>query len=196
MNATRTDSDTLVKDNSTKIVQLSVSNAQIADQNKSLITGADRTEQYLRVNNVEIVGLTAATPESSDETNVLNFFNEILEVNISTDDIDICHEIPSKRRDKKLVIICKFISRKSKLLVLSAKSQLREYNQDRKADDTILLYEHLSPSNRELYIRAAKLKYDLGYKFLWTKNGFPFLRKSEGTQVFKIKSADDLSKII
>ena len=83
----------------------------------------------------------------------------MLEVHVTLCDIDICHSIPSKRRDKKHVIIRKFISRKSKTDVLSAKAILREYN-DSNPDSTILMYEHLSPSNRELYIKAAKLKYD------------------------------------
>ena len=120
-------------------------------------------DQYLRVNNVEIAGLSPSTKECSDEDNAITFFEEILEVPITRADIDICHDVPSKRRDKKYVIICKFITRKSKNEVLSAKAKLREYN-DRNPDDTILMYEHLSPANRELYIKAAKLKYELKFK--------------------------------
>ena len=190
-----------IKDNSTKIVQLSVKTAQLNDKTVqlndlciSLTADAERVDQYLRVNNVEIVGLATSTKEISDEDNALNFFKEVLEVPISPDEIDICHEVPSKRRDRKNVVICKFISRKSKVSVLLAKSKLREYN-ERNEDSTILLYEHLSPSNRELYIKAAKLKYDLKFKYFWTKNGFPFLRKAEGTTVFKIKSIEDLALV-
>lgn len=155
----------------------------------------DRTEQYLRVNNVEIARLGKSTVDKTDEDMEVSFFNEILKVEVKKAEIDICHVIPSKRRDNKNVLVCKFISRKSKLNVLSAKANLREYNIDKTKENNILLYEHLSPLNRVLYAKASKLKTDLDYKFLWTKNGFPFLRKDENARVFKITCLDDLELV-
>ena len=187
--------------NSTKIVELAVENARITSENKAIVTKLsemktqlDRTEQYLRVNNVEIAGLEESSEGNSDEQIALTFFNDLLGVPITKDEIDICHAIPSNRRDKKHVVVCKFISRRSKLNVLAGKEKLRQYNKDNERK-TIFLYEHLSPTNRELYAKAGKFKFDNGFKFLWTKNGFPFLRKDENSQVYKVTSLDDLNSI-
>ena len=56
-----------------------------------------------------------------DKSVLLDFFNNILDVNVTTNDIDICHEIPSRQMDEKRVIVCKFISRKTKIDILNAK---------------------------------------------------------------------------
>ena len=79
--------------------------------------------------------------------------------------------------------------------VLGAKEKLTNRNKPLKTEETNLLYEHLSPSNRELYIKAARLRYDNDYKFLWTRNGISFLRKDENSRTYKITSADVLDTI-
>ena len=201
LNATLLNIRTELRSNSDKIVQLTVNNNLLSGMIKTnqaelldLKSQIDRTEQYLRVNNVEIAGLELSTKERTDESIALSFFNDLLEVPVVSDDIDICHVIPSKRRDKKNVMVCKFLSRKTKLKVLSAKSKLRVYNGDNE-DNTILLYEHLSPLNRILYAKASKVKLDLKFKFLWMKNGFPFLRQDDNSRVFKITSFEDLESV-
>ena len=184
------------KANSTKIVELTVNNFKLAKEidglHKELKECKDtlnNTEQYLRVNNVEIVGLPLV---DSDEKTAVDLFNNILDVSILPEDIDICHRVPSKRKDKKSVMVCKFLSRKSKIAVLGAKEKLRDHNKNLKKEKKIFLYEHLSPSNRELYIKAAKVRFE---KDLWTRNGVPFLRKDDTSPSFKIISSEILDTI-
>ena len=66
-------------------------------------THLNNIEQYLRVNNLEIVGVPEATENLTDEATLLEIFNSIpdLPETITAKDIDICHIIPSNRRDKK-----------------------------------------------------------------------------------------------
>ena len=53
-------------------------------------------EQYLRINNIEIVGLT--TEENDNEEDViLEVLNNLEDINITSGDIDISHAICSKR---------------------------------------------------------------------------------------------------
>ena len=81
-------------------------------------------EQYLRVNNLEIVGLPPAESQGTPiEDTLLEIFNGLPELSkqVSPDDIDICHIMPSDRKDDKLVVACRFISRKMKLDILQAK---------------------------------------------------------------------------
>ena len=132
-------------------------------------------EQYLRVNNLEIMGVPEeATENLTDEATLLEIFNSIpdLPETITEKDIDICHIIPSNRRDKKNVAICKFVSRKTKLSLLEAKRKTRNF---KFADNDIYINEHLSPLNRHLFSLASRKKLENNFKFLWTKHGKVFL---------------------
>ena len=79
-------------------------------------------EQYLRVNNVEIVGLPEPSDDETNEDVILSALNSLPELTfqLTSEHIDISHPIPSKSRDHKRVSICKFISRKAKIDVLEA----------------------------------------------------------------------------
>ena len=108
-------------------------------------------------------------------------------------DINICHEIPSKRRDGKRVVICKFMTRKSKLALMKAKKGLS--NPLKYGNNIIFVNEHLSPNNRRLFALASAKKRELNFKFLWTKHGTAHLRKSKGSPVFSITCDVDLDKL-
>ena len=62
-------------------------------------------EQYLRVNNLEFVGLPEAQDEASNESVILAAINSLEELTyeITKDHIDISHPIPSRRGDGKRV---------------------------------------------------------------------------------------------
>ena len=151
-------------------------------------------EQYLRVNNLEIVGVPEATENLTDEATLLEIFNSIpdLPEPITEKDIDICRIIPSNRRDKKNVAICKFVSRKTKLSLLEAKRKTRNF---KFADNDIYINEHLSPLNRHLFSLASRKKLENNLKFLWTKHDKVFLRKNENADVLHIVSEESRSKI-
>ena len=78
-------------------------------------------QQYLRINNIEVVGIPEKVIIGNEEilldteNSLIDFFNNELNLNIAAHDIDICHEIPSRRLDEKRVVVCKFISRKDKI---------------------------------------------------------------------------------
>ena len=50
----------------------------------------------------------------------------------------------------------------------------------------LFINEHLSPKNRHLFELAREKKNVLNYKFLWTKNGYVYLRRNEQSLVYKI----------
>jgi hypothetical protein len=145
-------------------------------------------EQYLRINNLEVVGLPVADdPGITVESTLLEIFNALPELidKISPDDIDIAHVIPSKRHDKKIVAVCKFVSRKTKQKIIEAKKKTREH---KFKDEIVYINDHLSPSNRKLFALASEKKKQLGFKFLWTKQGSIFMRKDEYADVLWIDS--------
>ena len=147
------------------------------DKIKDHETHLNNIEQYLRVNNLEIVVVPEATENLSDEAILLEIFNSLPELpeSITEKDIDICHIIPSNRKDKKNVAICKFVSRKTKLSLLDAKRKTRNFKY---ANNDIYINKHLSPFNRHLFSLAFCKKQENNLKFLWSKHGKVYLRKN------------------
>ena len=148
-----------------------------------LRTDLDEINQYLRVNNIEIVGLPSPDENSNDENLVVDFINNNLGYELKADDIDICHEIPSRRKDKKRVVICKFVRRKSKYDILAAKKIKPKITI---SDNEIFINEHFSPSNRRLFAIASEKKRQCEYKFLWSRNGQIYLRKNDSSEVIHV----------
>ena len=123
----KTENVTLRKDN--EMILASSSNMKegifrLEDKLNSQEIHINGIDQYLRVNNLEIVGLPPAEPQGTPiEDTLLEIFNGLPELSkqVSPDDIDICQVMPSDRKDSKLVAVCRFISRKMKLDILQAK---------------------------------------------------------------------------
>ena len=162
------------------------------DKIKDHETHLNDIEQYLRVNNLEIAGVPEATENLSDEEILLEVFNSLPELpeSITEKDIDICHIIPSNRKDKKNVAICKFVSRKTKLSLLDAKRKTQNFKY---ADNDNYFNEHLSLFNRHLFSLAFRKKQENHLKFLWPKHGKVFLRENENSEVLHIVSEESLS---
>lgn len=154
-------------------------------------------QQYLRINNLEIVGLPEPNPGESEETLLVNALNSLEGIDnpINPEDIDISHPLNSNRRDEKSVHVIRFISRKTKNTILTAKKQ--DANKQFKfRDRDIYINEHLSKYNRGLFAAAQEKKRALDYKFCWTRGGVVNMRKTETSQVITISSIDDLAALV
>lgn len=63
------------------------------------------------------------------------------------------------------------------------------------ARSKIFIFEHLSIELRKTYINAKLFQRNNNYKFLWTRDGKIFLRKSEDSKVIRVLPHTDLSRI-
>ena len=117
---------------------------------------------YHRVDNIEVVGLPTPIDGESDEDLLLECLNSLPVEPVSSNGISICHEVPSRRKDKR-VMVCKFVKRKSKIAVLKAKKE-----------------------NPQLFSAASQLKRDIGLKFVWSKNGVVYMRQNDESPIFKV----------
>ena len=104
----------------------SINIQNIETQLRQVQKSVNNIEQYLRVNNIEIVGLPDPTENQSHEEVILEAINSLenLAYEVTRDDIDISHPIPTRRRDGKKSAVCRFLSRKTKIDVLDAKKKL------------------------------------------------------------------------
>lgn len=59
----------------------------------------------------------------------------------------------------------------------------------------IFVFEHLNSSFRKTYIIAKKFQKNNQYKYLWTRDGKIFLRRTDDSAIIRVMSYTDLSKI-
>lgn len=171
----------------------------LADEIESLKKQLSEIDQYLRINNLEIVGLPEPRhgegDQEEDETEeelILDALNTLhgLSAPIRPEDIDISHPLNTRRRDGKNVHVVKFISRKKKAEIFTKKKS--ETNRNYKfRGNNVFINEHLSPKNRSLFATANEKKRTLGFKHLWTRGGTVLMRKTDESPVFTITCEDD-----
>lgn len=166
---------------------------------EDLRSKVNEMDQYLRVNNLEFVGLPAPIVDTgeTEESVIVNACNSLagLSVVVRPEDIDISHPLPSNRRDGKPVHIAKFVSRKTKFAILAAKRS--DANRQFKfRDQDVYINEHLNKQNRGLFAAANEKKRALGYKFLWTKGGVVNMRKTDTSDVIVINQESDFLKVV
>ena len=154
-------------------------------------------QQYLRVNNLEVVGLPKKNDHESEETLLVNALNQLegLDEIVRPEDIDISHPLPSNRKDNKQVHVVRFISRKTKFMILNAK-KLEANKQFQFRGNDVYINEHLSKNNRSLFAEAQAKKKLLNYKYCWTRGGNIFLRKADESDVITITSSNDLNNLV
>ena len=142
--------------------ELAVECTKLSTENSDMKAQIEGIETYLRVNNIEISGLDDPIfdEESQDletvEQQIINCINNIdEEVEISSDDIDICHELPGRNGGKTHIV--RFVQRTVKDSVIKArkKRENRDYKFRNKA---IFVNEHLTLNNKNLFNLAKEKK--------------------------------------
>ena len=199
---------TKLKDENVQIkkinAELSTDIRKLNDDNSNLKSHIENIDTYLRVNNLEISGLDK--PISIPATEVEEAYEEPVEdmvvkclnglfageERISNEDIDICHELPSKT-GKKLHVV-KFISRKAKNLILDQKKKRQNFNFKFRGNP-IFINDHLTPNNKHLFAMARQKKTAAGYKYLWTKNGKILIRKDDNSPIIPITSMEVIATL-
>ena len=173
------------------LFELAADNARLKDEVQRLVHGANMylenclhdLQQYSRRNSLEISGLQECRDSGEEEAKLLEFLHE-LGVTIEAGDIEACHRIPTKRKDKKKPLIVRFVNLRKRDKIFTARKQTTRRN--------VFVNEHLSPHNRWFYTLALEVKRKSGYRFLWTSNGVPCLRKNESSPVVKVSCPGDL----
>ena len=166
--------DTRSVNNAAMIINLEASNKMLKEQNNEIKVEnqqlkmqlnshkeqLENTAQYLRINNIEIAGLTQVE-DTMEEDVILEVLNKLDNTNVTSEDIDVCHSIPTRRHDGKSVHAVKYISRKKNIDILRG--------------NPICINGHLAPNNIRLFSNAMMKKHQLNDKILWIRNGFVYM---------------------
>lgn len=152
-------------------------------------------QQYSRRLNVEISNF----PETPNETmsEITESFMKILEVDL-TENITAAHRVPTTKKGKCKPIIIQFNTTKAKSdFIKSAKAKRITANCINTNFESLPVYvnDHLCPELKKLLFECKVFKRENDFKFCWTKAGKVFLRKSDGSKIYRIKSNFDLTQI-
>lgn len=155
---------------------------QLQQDKQLLEEKIDRLEQYSRRNNVRLFGIQEMDNENVEEK-VISIFKSKLNINIRAEDIDRMHRTGKKVANQHRPIIIKFISYRTKQLVLSNKKKFKGTGYGLQEDLT---------AKRLIYFKEVQRK--VGRKNVWTRDGLIFIQKDNQRIIINNKS--DLDKFL
>lgn len=185
------------------IKKLQAENEHLLAASRDHGTRLSLMEQSLRMSNVEINGI----PEHKAENVVTTVLHLARTVGEQLEDSDIIHATrvakmrPESNRPRPMIIKLRTPRLRDNLLA-AVVSFNKKNSQDKlssrhlgMAGESIPVYvsEHLCPSNKQLHAATKKLAKELGYKFVWVRNGRVFVRKDVPHAAILIKNLESLS---
>lgn len=189
-----------------KIAALDKSNAILQETVQNMTKRLNIIEQHARSNNIEI----QCVPENKSE-NVINTLLDISKVIKSTvKDADISHCTRIAKKDSNSIrprsILVKFNTPRVRDEFLAAAIQFnKSHPQDRlntshlgaptNKAQPIYVVEHLSADNKSLHAAARARAKELGFRFVWVRNGRIFMKKSEDSDRIVIDNAEKLREL-
>ena len=176
----------------------------LVEQVGEIAEAIDAIDRYSYQYNVKIVGIPEVnSPETALDTSTLcvKLFKE-MGVEISLQDIDIAHRVPTRSASSgSPPIICKFTRRLVKDQVINRRREIRAVSPSLLGLSTEVslsqaaVYDHLTPKTQRLLIDAKKFQEEHRYSFCWVKNCSIFLRKSATSRPVKIKNHTELQRL-
>ena len=150
----------------------------------------DDLDMYERRDTLVLSG-EALPPESEHEDAVMSVVNTAfhkLRINLQPSDIDVAHRLGRRREGHQRPIICKFVRRTTKSLVVHKCVTLKPQ---------LYVNEHLTPARQQIYKKLLRLKKDTKLiTQLHTKNGKFFLRLKNITERFSFTDENSLLGIL
>ena len=158
-------------------------------------------QRYSFQYNIKIIGLPESeTHESASQTDSLciNLF-KTAGIEISNQDIDIAHRIPTRiATSGPRPIVCKFTRRIMKEQVMNARNEACKVSANSIglpsscSLENVRLFDHLTPLLQQLLADSKKFQKRNGFKFCWAKNFIIYLRRTEDSRPIQIKCHNDL----
>lgn len=152
-------------------------------------------EQYSRNMNLEIKGVSTCGDENL--VDLLGKIGEKVGETITQSDIAKCHRVPVAKKQNEHNIVVQFAHRGKRDAVLekARKKKLVGGDLDLEGTNPICINEHLCPELKKLLGQAVARKREVGWKFVWVRNGNIFARRAERAPLLKVFSASDLAKM-
>ena len=107
-------------------------------------------------------------------------------VSVSGSEISACHTLGKRQEDGSHKVIIRFVSRKSKVSVLSDARKLK--------GTKIFINEHLTKKNAELAKTARDLKKAGKIAATWTRDCKVWVKNKDGTETRQVRCSADLAR--
>lgn len=195
-----------LEDKSEKIHKLEKDNCALRDSIQQLTQRLNLVEQNTRSANVEL----QCVPESKSENLVSTVLQlaKVLSCDIKNPDILHCTRIAKKdaQNPRPRSILVKLSSPRLRDSFLAASMKYNRNNAKNKLNTShlgiaaekpqpIYVTEHLSSQNKTIHAAARIRGKELGFKFVWVRDGKIFMKKDETSQKFVINSLDKLKSL-
>lgn len=193
--------ENLTKDN----LEVKKDNIRLQTSIHELSDRLNNMEQHMRENNLELQGI----PEHKNENlpNLLQQCSTVIGHQLHSGELISCVRVARQNKDGKYprTVIAKFKSSMSRDEFLSAVHRYNKSNPNNKLNTSLLglagdrkpvyVSEHLSPTNKSLHAATRQKAKELGYMFVWVRNGFIYARKEQGSRYILIKNYESLKLI-
>lgn len=175
-----------------EVREMTTLNRKLKTENERLSQRIDELEQYQRMNNLEIRGIT----EQTDPIKVVERIGQCVGATISPTDIDTCHWVQTPKAGTKNIIV-RFVqrSKRDEVFTLARKKRLNAATLGYQTTNNVFVNEHLTQANKKLLAAAKQRKREVTWKYVWTSKGKVCARRDDNTPVLRITSLDDLSKM-
>lgn len=185
-----------VKEVRNENAELSKENQQLKSELQFLSLRFENLDQYSRNRNLQIDGIPQVEEEKM--TDIIQVLAGAIgePINFQTD-IQAAHRVPTKRKSGLKPIVIQFSDRKKRDAVLAKgkRKELKSTDFVKRAPSTaVYVNEHLTQFTKDLLYEAKKLK-DIGFKYVWAKDGKVLARRDENCKVLQIFTKKDVAKI-
>lgn len=160
-------------------------------------------EQHARCQNIEIQCVPERNTENLMDT--VTKLGKAIKCEVKDIDIQLCTRLAKKdpKNTRPRSILVKFNSPRTRDSFLAAAIQYNKSNPNNKLNSAhlnlaldnpspIFVVEHLSAENKALHAATRKRAKELGYKFVWVRNGKVFAKKDETSESVFVNSLDKL----
>lgn len=154
-------------------------------------------EQYSRRTNIEISGIPETPRE--DVSKIIEDLGAAIGVAVQDNHVTAAHRIPSFKRDRIPSLIVQFQTK------VIRDTWIAKYKDNRNLtarnvnpaypDNRVYINEHLSPDNKFMLSSLKKKCKEIGYKYVWCREGKFFVRRSEGERSQKINCLSDIDNL-
>ena len=164
----------------------------------------DNLVQHSYSFNVKLVGVPEIAETGSKEPAIdtmklcVRIF-QAMGCNISINDIDIAHRVPTRNATNgPRPIICRFVRRLIREEVMTRRRKISRIDPkdvgvgDSAELSNFMVLDHLTPKVQELLAEAKKFKIQHNYAFCWVKGSVVYLLHTEDSLAIKVKDLRSL----
>ncbi|KAK5648779.1 hypothetical protein RI129_003671 [Pyrocoelia pectoralis] len=156
----------------------------------------DAEKQERRLNSIEVFGL----PVNGTETPAQAFYGLCNAIGVTIEDnmIDDCFKLKKVDTIKYPTIIVRFVKRSDKNNLMSKVRVRRNLSTailGMKESSPIYINEALTSTRKKTLLAARKLVAEYGWKYVWSRTGKIFVRKSDSSKIHAVNSIEELNEI-